>query len=241
MFQHIAARKFSPLMALGLRFHKKHNDSISALLCFDHRFSMPFNFQDTPASELSPILTAFLIYAKGLSRVAFHWNPCQDEHFQRLFGFSEFSADRFLVHDDTLLKNVVLDASVLISVEENGVGIRAWDLQHILTQWIRNHMVKRVQNENLLCRHARAYSPCVAFTVLGECVRGGECYHAHLPGASLDSDWFHHRVRIVLQQILVYQTISAMEGHFMQLKEQRCGLLSQPLIRMLMCLAPGTG
>lgn len=224
MFQAIADRKYSLLRVLGVRLQNEHQDLISALLCFDHLFSLPLNLQNASVSDMAVILEAFLLYNRGLSRIAYHRNPCQDPGFQRLFGFRESTPNMFSVHHGTLLKEALLNSRILATTEEAGVVVRGLDLSVVLTRSIHNHLLARTRNENLMCRHARAYSPCAAFTVLGECARGGECWSAHIPSNLLDADWFHCRIRIVFQQILVYQTIIALEDRVDQLKEQKCAV-----------------
>ncbi|THH32624.1 hypothetical protein EUX98_g1581 [Antrodiella citrinella] len=222
MFQLIAARNYSSLQALGERFHTVHNDFISAMLCLDHAFSTTLNMQNASPSEVSTLLQSFLLYAKGLARIAFHWDPAHKTDLQRLFGFSEISANVFLVPKRTRLYHEVLKRKRIITTEEEaGITLRGQDLGQVIRTWIQGHLSSRARNENLACRNARAYFPCSAFIVFGDCARAGDCYNAHVPAASLDTDWFHCRIRINFQQILVYQTISALEGRGEQLREQK--------------------
>ncbi|KAH8101589.1 hypothetical protein BXZ70DRAFT_104267, partial [Cristinia sonorae] len=221
MFRHIASRDVAPLRSLGELFVHKHGDFISAMLCWDHTFSVPLNLQNASVAEISETLESFLLYSKGLAQICFEWNPCGRADFQRLFGFQESSANNFLVYHGTKLKDrLTAKQRVLVSTEEEvGIIIRGQDLQFGLKRWIQDHLLLRVNSQTYACHHASAHSPCVAFTVFGDC-KAAPCHSAHLPADSLDNQWFHLRIRIIFQQVLIYQTISALAIRKHQLQEQ---------------------
>ncbi|KAH8101588.1 hypothetical protein BXZ70DRAFT_933981 [Cristinia sonorae] len=221
MFQAIAARDVKPLRFLGERFHHKHHDNISAILCLDHLFSLPFNIQNATVFDIATILQAFLIYTKEISRLASQWDPCYDARIQQLFGFSQTSAGKFLINHGTRLKQIVLARRVLSSEEQAGLAIRANDLRYVLKSWVTTHLLERVINQNVCCQNAKAFTPCVAFGVLRDCARGQDCWRAHIPRQECTMEWFQCRIRTILQQILIYQTISASEGLRQQLKQQK--------------------
>ena len=239
MFQAIASREYKTLRVLGERFYHEHADFASCLLCLEHVFSTPFNLQNASTSDVAVILQSFLVYIRTLYLVLGHPDPCRDRSLPKLFGFQQSSPDMFLVYDGTRLMEEVLRQRVLISKENDGVSVRGPDLRNIIQSWIRRHILLRGTNENVSCRNSPAYSPCAAYVMLGECGRlGGDCYNAHLQSGDLIMEGLSLRVRIILQQILVYQAVGALQGNIDQLKQQRyetSNLLNTSLWLMLCC------
>ena len=217
MFQLISKGDYKHLRALGERLYHGCQDSISALLCFDHFFSMPFNLQELSTSGLATVLASFLLYTKGLTSIAFHRTASSDPRFQRLFGFQQASANMFLVFRGSLLATEILKNSrILVTKDEAGIVVRGVDLDWMLNNWMRSHLVLRIKNHS-----ARAFSPCIPYTMIGDCYRGSDCRHAHLAATSLTSDWFHCRIRIIFQQILVYQNVSGLMKFEDRIREQK--------------------
>ena len=222
MFQAIFSREYKVLTTLGERFFCEHQDYIASVLCLDHVFGLPLNIQNATVFEVASVLQPFLIYTRGLSRLAASWDPCLDPALQRLFGFQEDSPNSFVVYEGSRLEEVVLQSRVLATKDLKGVIVRGQDLRHVLKAWIHDHHSQRVESVNFSCRNSRAFFPCAVYTVFGECARGGDCYNAHIPKAELGETWFSCRVRIILQLIMAYQSVSNLDDIRKQLNQQRC-------------------
>jgi hypothetical protein len=97
------------------------------------------------------------------------------------------------------------------SMKNDGVFIVGWELTQIFHQAVREHLRRRVSEENELCRFKTpAFSTCLTFVVLGFCHRVA-CPQEHPSSASLTPDWHKARIRVHLHQVLIYQTLHSVE------------------------------
>jgi hypothetical protein len=182
----------------------------AALLCLDHHFINPPRIQVMNGHQVADILGVFFVYARRLHDMAVESDPCSSPSIQKLFGFRSQTENVILIPEGTFL-HLILDRyqpTVLRSTVD-GVLVSNRELSHILRQSLCDRLHHRVQEENAICRRARTFSPCLTFAVFGNCNRpnGVECPQEHSTSSYLNPESYNVRVRIHLQQILIFQTL----------------------------------
>jgi len=85
---------------------------------------------------------------------------------------------------------------------------------------LRKHLKSKVEEENNLCRQAKALMPCLVYSVYGRC-RG--CNRDH---ATTDPKSYNLRVKLHLQQIVIYQALHATEFQPLELRWQKSYVLA---------------
>lgn len=207
MFQAILSQDVPRLQQLGLKFHLEDNKP-AALLCLDHVYSYPFGFQETTFEETISALEIFHAYASLLHDVAFTPEPCREGIIQRLFAFSPEREDRFLVHKGTFLYNAIAKQEVQFSEANHDIQlVSQTELSQAFKNSVSERLRRRVMEENEVCRSAKIFSPCL-YALEGSCQRStSECPRIHVDPARLNQKWYNDRVRIHLQQILIFQTL----------------------------------
>lgn len=209
MFQAAASSQLKVLRLLGERFYHEHEDYGSSIWCLEHVFSASFNIRDASSSAVSTILHSFLVYIKALLRASGHPDPCHDRHLAKLLGFREVSPHMFVVYSGTPLASFAKEVrkhSGFDSQAQDEVILHGPDLHRIIKMWIPVHIRLRGSEENIACRRSRVFFPCVPYVALGTCGRSrAQCYNEHVQSLELTGEWFTARLRIVLQQVMVYQ------------------------------------
>ncbi|KAJ7652111.1 hypothetical protein DFH06DRAFT_1094341 [Mycena polygramma] len=185
-----------PLLAQSLL---RFNDPAAALSCLDHYFDTPPRIPDLPIQAVAEILGLFFTYVKLLYHVAFNLDPCSSSAAAKLFGFKK-DGDLYSIPAGTFIhlaiSNCPTDEAVLLT----GLQLRT-----ILQQSLKNRLVRKVLEENDMCRNNKAFAGlCPTFALLnGRCNRDN-CPQEHLLASSFDPREYNLRVRIHLQQILIY-------------------------------------
>ncbi|KAJ7671947.1 hypothetical protein B0H17DRAFT_1208872 [Mycena rosella] len=205
MFQAISRRDFSQLGPLGEEFEA--TNPAAALLCLDHCFTTPPDIQELPVEGVASKLQAFHAYVKLLNN--FTWmDPCHWPMVEKLFGYIRQGENNFLIPKGTFLHSALHLQSHPAShrsAADNIVlsGSELWDVYH---RALKDRLRRRVLEENDLCKRTKAFSPCLSFAIFdGHCNRM-DCPHEHIPGAMIDAQQYNFRVRVHLQQILIFQT-----------------------------------
>ncbi len=222
MFQNIASGQLLRLQGLGEKFHNSHQDSAATVLCLDHAFSKPLKTHIMSHFELASFLQTFALYTGELKKIVLDADPSHSTSLQRLFGFEilEDSKDNVAIGSGTFLHDFVSQRRRM-APDLNGryiLGNR--EFITLFKEALRSRLKDRVNGENLACREAPALFPCLSFTVFGGC-NSPTCNGAHLDSYSLDSEWYHTRIQILLQQMLIYQTISQVEHRSIVLAQRR--------------------
>ena len=229
MFQAIASGESSKLQKLGERFVLFHHDAASGLLCLDHVFyGKPIQIQKVTVSEAVPLLTGFLCYVRELQRVAFEQQPTREPAVQRLFGFksAEGTDNMFLLPPDTFLHRVFRrrqgsHLSQDVDDSQQPQTIHESELASLIQLALQDRLKRGVTDENYLCARARSIFPCPTLAVFGTC-NSRDCSGAHWSGVAPDHiAEFNLRIRLIFQQILVYQTISSLEHRKVLAAQQR--------------------
>jgi hypothetical protein len=203
MFYAIADREKPKLRLLGSSFIGVTNPS-AALLCFDHYFADLPRIPALPIEAVADNLKAFFDYVKLLHHVALNVDPCSSAATRRLFAYRKEGENGYYIPPGTFLYRVLSDPP-----SENRRLLTGSELRTIFQQSLRARMVEKIQEENELCRITKAFSePCLAFALPnGYCNDRGNCPQEHISLHALDSRHYNLRVRIHLQQILIYQDL----------------------------------
>ena len=225
MFRAIVAKNSQQLCVLGERFHRWHKDDAAALLCLDHAFACPLELGHAPQATVTKILENFLLYSQLLLGFASQQYPSDLPAIRRLFAFTSEadSEDFFVVRKDTVQYpqcNERIRASS--QPHEQGIAVIRTLLDFILRRLLQDQLRIRIIEENELCRSAKAFRPCIVHAAFNRCTRV-DCPLDHIPADKFDVEFFNLRVRIVLQQILIYTTAHAvMIPRSEQAHHQRC-------------------
>ncbi|KAJ7232862.1 hypothetical protein B0H12DRAFT_1144747 [Mycena haematopus] len=204
MFQAISCREFSKLQRLGESFET--TNPAAALLCLDHCFINPPKIQALRVDGVAKELHVFLAYVKLLN--LFTWaDPCNHPLAQKLFGYMRQGENDFLIPAGSFLYSTLrkLDhPAFLRSTGEENIVLDGSELSEVYHETLKERLRLRVLQENEMCKKTRAFSPCLTYSVFdGHCNRV-DCPHEHLPAPTREE--YNLRVRIHLQQILVFQT-----------------------------------
>lgn len=214
MFQAIVSGNLGHLEQLGLRFYQEHNKP-AALLCLDHIFVDPPRIQEATIQQTISSLEMFSAYARLLHDVATHADPCNDRRVQQLFAFQASREDVFGIFPDSFLFREVADRQVLYFQEKDGRRtVSRRELSGVIKNALGDHLRSKVTEENEICRKANIFSPCL-YALLGSCTRA-ECHRGHPDPVMLNPEWYNSRVRIHLQQILIFQNL-----HFVDMGLER--------------------
>lgn len=211
MFQAIVSNDIPRLRQLGLKFHFEANKP-AALLCLDHVHRSPFGFQGTTHEEMISTLEIFHTYARLLHDFTFSPDPCHERTVQKLFAFKPRMEDNFAVPKGTFLYNAIASAEPMVQSDETDDQVRLvpqTELSQVFKQSLSERLRCRVMEENEVCRSAKVLSTCLN-ALEGSCQRS-ECPRDHVDPARLNPKWYNDRVRIHLQQILIFQTLHSID------------------------------
>lgn len=210
MFSAIAKQEYSRLREIGER-HLNHHDGIvpivPGILCLDHVFCMPWSIERASSASVYKLLRLFSMFLKNFLPIAL--NP--DAHFerndvQRLFGISIF--DGFVFADATSLLGRH-DAIGSIISENGKIKFSRKRANNLLVDILRRRLSDRVQTLNAACSGARELSAYCPASLYGDC-GGGDCLRIHLKPSICDRSWFHRKIDLILQQILVLNLSSSL-------------------------------
>ncbi len=209
MFTSIFQDQVSRLRELALEFHKMGHSS-AALLCLDQYFARTFRIQDMVLMDAVEELNLFYIYANLLCTAAYRTDPCEDTGTATLFGFQRITENRFLVPRDTWLHTAALEVEHLqlgsrTSDSDSDFTLSASKLRDIFQHVLRLRLKQRINAENDECARSKAFQPCLVFAVSGVC-RRPVCPEAHVSPSVVNTEYYNMRIRLHLQQILIFQS-----------------------------------
>ncbi|KAJ7139395.1 hypothetical protein C8R44DRAFT_867547 [Mycena epipterygia] len=201
MFQAIANREMFKLQLLGQSY--SGNDAAVTLLCLDHRFARPPKTQVLPIDAVAKELQVFYTYVKLLHHFAFNVDPCASPIAEKLFGYRREGEDNYSIPQHTFIRRALPgDRS-----SEGTVILAGSDLRMIFQRSLRHRLAQKVREENAACRMTKAFEgPCLIFAIFNGQCNWANCPQEHLT-SSFDSQEYNLRVRIHLQQILIYQSL----------------------------------
>lgn len=214
MFEHIVRGQTLELLQLGERLLSAHDDSAAALLCLEHVFTKPVKILSAGASEAVSILRAFLVYCREMQRIGLELHPGQDDSLGRLFGFKavDGAENIYELASGTFLHTYQCRrlGSATPSDTSRPFVLNDWELKSLLRTALWERLRQRVNDENFLCSKAPAIFPCPTLALFGTCY-SNNCSRGHQSHAVMNIEAYHLRVRLIFQQILIYQTIVSLE------------------------------
>ncbi|KAF7340238.1 UvrD-like helicase ATP-binding domain-containing protein [Mycena venus] len=201
MFRAIANEDRPQLQVLGNSFLRNNNQP-AALLCLDHYFADPPKIQTLPIEAVAQNLQVFLSYAKLLHHVAFNVDPCSSSAVRTLFGYTKEGESTFSIPRGTFIHLALPNPS-----SESSSHLTGSELRTVFQRSLRDRVVEKIRKENDMCGKTRAFGGlCLTFALFeGHCNRGDNCRQEHILSSAFDSRQYNLRVRIHLQQILIYQ------------------------------------
>ncbi|KAH9855771.1 hypothetical protein C2E23DRAFT_811853 [Lenzites betulinus] len=189
--------------------HPEHEAATFVIL--DNNFSTPTNLGSLSFVEIASHFKTFLHYARLLQRFVCHPHPCSLPVLRRLFTFTVYDEDHYLVHDGSCLglgvKHIRTDRA------RNGwlgLVILRRDLEQRIKRILREHLLKRVLHHNEACHRLLTIRPCFLFAASRSCFRQ-QCPQYHVDPQEDSSATYNLLVRIHLLQILIYHTLYAAE------------------------------
>ncbi|KAJ7356587.1 hypothetical protein DFH08DRAFT_1075732 [Mycena albidolilacea] len=200
MFYAIANGEKSKLRLLGHSFLRIDNQP-AALLCFDQYFTELPKIPTLPIAEVAENLEVFFEYVKLLYKVVLGVDPCSSAATRKLFGYRKEGENAYYIPPGTYLYLALSDSS-----SDNRRLLTGSELRTIFQHSLRARMVEKIREENEMCRITQAFGgSCPTFALFnGHCNRGN-CPQEHISLPAFDSRQYNLRVRIHLQQILIYQ------------------------------------
>ncbi|KAJ7479971.1 hypothetical protein B0H11DRAFT_1725402, partial [Mycena galericulata] len=203
VFLDLANGKVSNPLFAGQLFTGSNNGAL-ALFCLDHYFTNPPRTQALSTKALAEHLQIFLAYVKLLYHFAFNVDPCNSDVAEKLFGFRKEGENNYSIRQGAFIRRALSNTS------GGNDLITGSDLRLILRQSLSGRLVERVRVENEMCRMTKAFEgPCLTFAIYN-----GHCNRVHCPQehilsspSQFNAQEYNLRVRIHLQQILIYQSL----------------------------------
>lgn len=222
MFSAILRQDYATLYRLSASFLLDHQDKAACGLCLDYVFADPSRLiaNATSLEDLTSILCSFLEYANLLAYTAYDANACGTDWVQRLFGFT-VSGDNNIVTINllSLVSFEAKDKSVSIPRQEITVSVH--DFVPMLQAVARRRLQTCVRLENEICTQCPVIFPCTVYAIYGECSRK-PCATKHTRTQQVFSvSAFNLRLRIIMQQILIYRTAEFLMGREDQMRQRR--------------------
>ncbi|TFK88273.1 hypothetical protein K466DRAFT_598787 [Polyporus arcularius HHB13444] len=211
MFRAIANCNSEELRTLGVKFASSGNVP-AAFLCLDRAFSASLKLQTAALRDIADSLQTFLIYARMLQRLYSVTDSCNDPIIRKVFSLQSSTEDSFLLHPSTFLVsqcNSRLTPSARMTDE--GTLVPRWELEHLIKHVLKVRLIRRVSEENNACTNLRPLHPCLPFAVFNQCNRV-ECPRNHADYQHYDAAAYNIFVRVHILQILIYQTLYAVEN-----------------------------
>ncbi|KAK0232764.1 hypothetical protein IW262DRAFT_1259156 [Armillaria fumosa] len=205
MFIAISQDQTSRLRELGLEFHKIGHSS-AALLCLDRYFSRALQIQSMALVDAIEELDLFYIYVNLLSATVYQTDPCEDIATATLFGFQWMADNKFLVPRNTWLHIAALELQLRSATSNSDFILSASELRGLFHCVLIDHIKQRIDAENDECARSKAFQPCLVFAVSGFCTQPN-CPGAHVSPSVIDAGYYNMRIRLHLQQILIFQVL----------------------------------
>ncbi|KAI0716097.1 hypothetical protein C8T65DRAFT_606293 [Cerioporus squamosus] len=193
----------------------------AAFLCLDRLFSAKLKLQTASLPEIAGSLQVFLTYARMLHKMSTVPNPCDDPVICRVFALQSSTEDLFRLHDGSFIAsqcNSRLTPSARPT--EQGTLVPRYELESLVKHVLKTRLLRRVNDENSLCRGLRPLQPCLTYVVFNQCNRV-ECPRNHGDYRQYDTAAYNARVRVHILQILIYQTLYNVENSEELARQQR--------------------
>lgn len=211
MFRAIAKRDTAGLLLLGQKFMSTSNEP-ATFLCFDYAFSTTPKLQAATLLEIAKTQQTFFVYARMLQKISILKEPCEDDRIRKIFALRASTEDLFLLPGGSFLAaqcNGRLTPSARTT--DQGTSVSRLELERLIKHVLKVRLLKRVNDENQLCRNLRPLQPCLAYAVFNQCNRA-DCPRNHSDYQNYTPADYNIRVRVVILQVLIYQTIYRAEN-----------------------------
>lgn len=210
MFLCIASGEHSKLPDIAINFRAREQDNYQGnqralLLCLDHFFSSPPKIQAARTADVLSTLSIFYQYVSILRHAALA--TVYPDRLQKLFGFKVSEDHTYFLPAGTLLYEYSHEFRVpAIHSDESGMTVSEWEFSNLYRMCIFRRMRIRILQENDVCRRSQAFTPCINYSIGGQCNRI-DCQNAHIPSKDLNADWYIARLRLYFVQIQIMQTL----------------------------------
>ncbi|KAI3622615.1 hypothetical protein WG66_015967 [Moniliophthora roreri] len=173
----------------------------AAILCFENYFSAFTTLQDRniPLKAIVEELELFLQYITLLISELKAFPSESNNVLSKLFGFRSISNDQMLLSPGSFLSSHCDEA-----LTTEGIALSPVKLSLLLKSSVMGHLQWQMEQENELCKNIKAFSLCLPFSVAGICSRPS-CTKAHIGGRNLTAVYYTLRVRVHLQQVLLFR------------------------------------
>ncbi|KZT68439.1 hypothetical protein DAEQUDRAFT_671296 [Daedalea quercina L-15889] len=225
MFRAIISNDVQQLFKLSEHFRHWHKDNICALRCLDHGFLTMPKLDIASLPVIAESLHHFSAYVDFLRMYASATDLCDNEGMRRLFAFQIASEDFFLVPKDTFLYGRCVRPGprpgprYSYRPSDQGALLPKDELNRLLRHALQERLRQKVHDENVLCRRTRAFQVCLHFFTSSKCNRV-ECPQDHLAAENHNTGSYNLRIRVLLQQILVYNSVHAFENRGEQAQQR---------------------
>ncbi|TBU23105.1 hypothetical protein BD311DRAFT_674657 [Dichomitus squalens] len=221
MFTAITKHDVQQLLILAKKLSVSEATSPAAFICLDRVFSVPLNLQTATSSQVVHALQTFHQYACMLQKLCSVKNPCDDPTVRKVFALQAITEDSFLVPKGAILAAGCDDRLTPSAQEtEQGVRVNRWELEKLIIHVLKLRLRKRVKEEDEMCYGLQLLQPCLPHAVFHQCNRTN-CARIHIESKRYDAAAYHTRIRIHILQILIYQTLHAVEDFHEHARHRR--------------------
>jgi len=189
------------LQRLGYHFVQIGN-KVAALLCLDHIFATDPPLQGQTMDALTTSLEIFFVYANLLRDFASLSDPCGSHLVQKLFALDCSKDGKFSITAGTFLHPEMAPSSDTQTVSRR-------KLVGLFKRSLCEHLRRVVLRENKAFLATQSISPCLAALVTTS--NESNCHRSHVNKAILNLDWYNTKIRVHLQQVLIFQTLHPIE------------------------------
>ncbi|EEB95922.1 hypothetical protein MPER_05033, partial [Moniliophthora perniciosa FA553] len=173
----------------------------ASILCLENYFSTFARLRDwnIPLQVVAEELELFLQYITLLISELKAFPSESNDVLSKLFGFRIILNDRMLLSPGSFLFRHCDEAPTT-----EGIALAPVKLSLLLKSSVMSYLQWQMEQENELCKNIKAFSLCLSFSVAGICTRPS-CTKAHIEGHNLTAAYYTLRVRVHLQQVLLFR------------------------------------
>ncbi|KAI1785420.1 hypothetical protein LXA43DRAFT_132940 [Ganoderma leucocontextum] len=220
MFKLIVRRDTQRLLELAVKLTSQGRHP-AAFLCLDRVFTAPLNLQAATLPEITSKLQTFHVYACMLQKLWAVNNPCDEPDVRKVFAIERSTEDLFLIPNVSLLASNRNDRLTPSAREtDQGLLVPRWELERLFKHVLKWRLLRRVNEENDMLCSLRPLQPCLPYTVFRQCNRV-DCPRSHVDAHHYNAADYNSRVRVHIIQILIYQTLYAVENLYEHARHQR--------------------
>ncbi|KAI0820632.1 hypothetical protein BC628DRAFT_1543902 [Trametes gibbosa] len=209
MFQAIHRRDMNYLLQLRHSFLDAEYEAMLFVILDSIFFDPPPDLGSLSFVEIASCFKVFLQYARILQRFTCHPHPCNLPALQRLFTFTVYDEDHYILHEGSCLRTEI--KYVRTDQARNGwkgLVILRRDLEHRIKSTLRERLLGRVMRQNEVCHNLLSIRTCFLFAASRRC-HCYQCPQYHADPREDGATTYNLLVRIHLLQILIYHTLYA--------------------------------